>query len=967
MFPLSLYASVFNNSPIPGYFLTPATDPIILDVNEALLTSTKRKREEVIGKRLFEAFPESPDNPEGAAALRHSIETVLKTGRAHTLPTQYYPIPIFKDDGSRQFEDRYWHAVNTPIFDSGGQLICISHLTIDVTKPTLAEMALRQSEERFRSLVTTTSQIVWFADANGEMRDSPSWCSFSGQNEFEWKLNGWTQAIHPQEREKVVAEWKKCVLARKPHETVMRIRRHDGQYRWMAVRAVPIMNADGSLREWIGANQDITDTRLTQKKVQENAERLKLATDAANLGIWVWEVQQDYGVWENDRLYDMFGVPKSSAAINFSRIMSDYIHPDDREGYQAAIFRTLETGQPLRYQGRFYRRSDRALRWLEFTGLPHYDEAGRPSRIVGTAADITDKKHAEEELRAAHERLNMAMEGAGEGVWEWDYNRRTGYYSRQIKEILGYSDHEMPDEMSDWRERIHPDDRPLVDAAMRGYMGNEKLDSYACEYRVKAKNGEWKWVQARGKLIAHEPSGKPSRMVGLLSDISKRKETDEQIWRLANYDSLTGLPNRRLFKDRLTQEVLSAQRNSHALALFFIDLDRFKEVNDLSGHDVGDMLLIQAAHRIKDLVRDTDTVARLGGDEFTVILPNLHNVDHVEQIAQKMLNALAQPFSINDEQVYVSGSVGITLYPDDATTTEELISKADQAMYAAKHAGKNQFSYFTREMDEKAHRRLRLIRELHHAVHSGQMKVYYQPVVDLHDGQILKAEALVRWNHPLFGKVDPSYFIPLAEEAGMIHAIGNYVFREAAETVQRWRNQLGKPLQISINKSPIQFAARYQDQWLNYLRQLGMSPSCVAVEITEGALLHASDNVSHTLLEYRDAGIQVAIDDFGTGYSSMAYLQKFDIDYLKIDQSFTRDMTTNPGNRTIVESMVAMAHKLGLRVIAEGIETEDQVTLLRELDCDFAQGYLFSRPLPPEEFEALLARDQPVFPRPRLH
>lgn len=967
MFSHSFYELVFNSSPIGSCFFTPEADPVILAVNDAFLQATRRKREDVVGKRLFDAFPASPGWPQGLTALRHSIETVLLTRRPHALPLQHYPIPIGFPEGRQTAETRYWHAVNTPIFDTYGQMIGISHLAIEVTQQTVAEKAARPSQERLLSLLSKASHASWIADADGTMQESLSWPNFSGQQNDDWKGLGWTQAVHPRDRDDLLAAWRQCVATSTPCETEVRLCLWDGQYRRMLVRAAPILDSDGGGREWMGSGFDITDICEAEERGREHVEQLMLTGDAAKLGMWVGNVESDSGSWANDRLYDMFGIPKSESPINVSRFISEIIHPDDRAAWEDALANTRRSGKALRHQGRFYRQSDKELRWLELTVLLRHDEEDKRSWLVGIAADITEQKRTEEELRIAHELLNMAMEGAYEGVWEWDHDRQKAYYSQQFREIFGYKEAELADETTDWRSCIHPDDKPLVEAALNGDLNETRFDSYDCEFRINTKDSSWKWVRSRGKLILHESSGKPSRTIGMLSDISKRKETDEQIWRLANYDSLTGLPNRRLFKDRLIQEVMNAQRKSHALALFFIDLDRFKQVNDLSGHDVGDMLLIQAAHRIKDLVRDSDTVARLGGDEFTVILPDLHNVDHVEQIAQKVLDALAQPFSICDEQVYVSGSVGIALYPDEAATVEELISKADQAMYAAKQAGKNQFSYFTREMDEKAHRRLRLIRELHQAVRSGQMKVYYQPVVDLHDGQIIKAEALVRWDHPLFGKVDPSYFIPLAEEGGMIETIGDYVFREAAETAQRWGQQLGKPLQISINKSPIQFASRYQDQWLSYLHQLGLPPSHVAVEITEGALLHASANVSHTLLEYRDAGIQVAIDDFGTGYSSMAYLQKFDIDYLKIDQSFTRDMTTNRGNRTIVESMVAMAHKLGLRVIAEGVETEDQVALLRELECDYAQGYLFSRALPAEEFEMLLVSSKSTFSLGNLH
>src|SRR5690606_14133479 len=375
-------------------------------------------------------------------------------------------------------------------------------------------------------------------------------------------------------------------------------------------------------------------------------------------------------------------------------------------------------------------------------------------------------------------------------------------YSERVGEIIGYTPEDLCKDAHPWRTRLHAQDRIWVEASMREHLEG-RAPSYSCEYRMRDKSGNWKWIHSRGVLVERSPDGEPWRMTGLMADVTARKEADERVWQLANFDALTRLPNRRLFRDRLTHEVANAQRRNSTFALLFIDLDRFKQVNDFFGHDAGDELLVQAARRIKRCVRDADTVARLGGDEFTVILGDLHNTDHIEQLVQKLLDALAQPFSLGSEKAFLTASVGIAVYPDDARTAEELIRKADQAMYAAKTAGKNQFSYFTREMDQKAHRRLRLLQELRHAVHAGEIQVYYQPVVDLITGRIIKAEALVRWENSQLGTVNPAYFIPIAEEAGMINLIGDYVFRTAADTAKRWSDTLSVPLQVSVNKSPL--------------------------------------------------------------------------------------------------------------------------------------------------------------------
>ena len=450
-------------------------------------------------------------------------------------------------------------------------------------------------------------------------------------------------------------------------------------------------------------------------------------------------------------------------------------------------------------------------------------------------------------------------------------------------------------------------------------------------------------------------------MIGTNVDISDKKRSENEIWTRANFDPLTGLPNRNLFRDRLYHETEHSRRTDLQMALLFIDLDRFKEANDWLGHSAGDQLLQQAAERIRGSVRKSDTVARLGGDEFTVILPELDSTAHVEQIAQKILDELARPFQVRDEVVEVSGSIGITMFPDDADNPEDLIKHADQAMYVAKNSGRNQFSFFTRSMQEQATYRRALFGELRDAVRAKQLQLYLQPIISLHDGRIVKAEALVRWLHPSKGLLQPTEFIALAEETGLIHEIGDWVFRQGVIWAKRWCDAYDRHIQIGINKSPAQFMTHAKGiDWTSFLRQMGLSGKSISVEITEGLLLNASGSVEQELLQLRDAGVQVAIDDFGTGYSSMAYLKKFDVDYLKIDQSFVRDTDGSSGARTIAETIIVMAHKLGLEVIAEGVETEEQRDWLKDAGCDYAQGYLFSRPVPPMEFERMLNAPCPV-------
>lgn len=588
--------------------------------------------------------------------------------------------------------------------------------------------------------------------------------------------------------------------------------------------------------------------------------------------------------------------------------------------------------------------------YVDFVYQPIFGADGTVAGILGFGYDVTKEVRARNELRASEERFHLALEAAGDGVWDWNITAQKFALSARGRAMLGYGENDIGCALDDWLAITHPDDQDRVRSNTMACVQG-RIPFLSCEYRVRCKDGSWKWLLARGAVVHRDKTGWATRMVGTTIDISSEQET----LRRANFDTLTGLPNRNLFRDRLEHELEAARRTGKLIALMFIDLDRFKEVNDLLGHDAGDKLLRECAVRIRSCVRAADTVARLGGDEFTVILNDLDDRAHVETIAQKILQVLARPFNLNQERIHISGSIGITLHPEDGSEPEHLVRNADQAMYVAKNAGRNRFRFFTRSMQEHAWHRIRLIGELRNALPEKQLQIHFQPIVELESGRITKGEALLRWQHPEKGLLQPSEFISLAEESGLINEIGNWVFMQAAAWSKRWTDLTGSLFQISVNKSPAQFTPQKNAMnWGATLRDLGMAWNSMSVEITEGLLFNTSPSTADQLLGLRDAGIQVAIDDFGTGYSSMAYLKKFDVDYLKIDQSFVRGTTTDSSSRTIAETIIVMAHKLGLKVIAEGIETEEQCEWLMQAGCDYGQGFLFSRPVPPEQFEILL-------------
>ena len=439
-------------------------------------------------------------------------------------------------------------------------------------------------------------------------------------------------------------------------------------------------------------------------------------------------------------------------------------------------------------------------------------------------------------------------------------------------------------------------------------------------------------------------------------DITDRKLIEAEILKQANFDELTGLPNRRLFNDRLEQAIKKSKRDKSLIALLLIDLDHFKEVNDTSGHGVGDLLLVEAALRLRFCVRDYDTVARLGGDEFTVILSSLDDYSDISRVAQDIIDSISRPYLIQGREMFVSASIGIALNPDDADNACDLIKSADQAMYQAKKDGRSRYHFFTKSMQDAVDLKGRLTTDLRRALTEGQFEVYYQPIIDLGTGSVSKAEALLRWKHPQLGFVSPAVFIPLAEDTGTIHDIGYWVFMQASRQVKKLRGSLGRDFQISVNISPLQFFTAERDRihWADQLTSMELIKGSIAIEITEGLLMNNDSGITDSLLKYRDAGIQVAIDDFGTGYSALSYLKKFDIDYLKIDKSFTRNLALGAPDVALCEAIVTMAHKLGLKVIAEGVETEQQRGLLTQIGCNYGQGYLFSMPLPVDDFEQFL-------------
>lgn len=595
--------------------------------------------------------------------------------------------------------------------------------------------------------------------------------------------------------------------------------------------------------------------------------------------------------------------------------------------------------------------------WVREAAHAVRDEQGALLYYEGTIEDITTSHLAQLALVQSEERWKLALESTGDGVWDWYVQTGIEYFSRRCKEIYGFAENEIADRTDALDGRTHPDDVARMARDREAHFRGE-TETYTNEHRILCKDGRWKWVLTRGMLISRDPQGRPLRMIGTHTDISARKNAEALVWKQAHFDALTGLPNRRMLRHRLDNDILRSEQLGQKLAILFIDLDHFKEVNDTLGHDGGDLLLVQAAQRIQDCIGVNDTVARMGGDEFTVVVCDVQDAQQVEQTLQRILSTLAASFQLGTEQVFVSASLGVAMYPQNATQVEELFKHADQALYVAKGGGRNRYSFFTPALQEAAQLRARLAADLRVALVQHQFTLAYQPIVHLATGRVHKAEALLRWHHPQRGPISPAQFIPIAESTGLIIDIGEWVFRQAALQVAQWRSVYGSDFQISVNKSPVQFhrQEKARESWIEHLRSLGLTGSSIAIEITEGLLLDTNDDVTAQLLALRSAGISVSLDDFGTGYSSLTYLQKFDIDFIKIDQSFVRNLKPASTDLALCRAIILMAHDLGMQVVAEGVETPVQRDLLMAAGCDFGQGYLFARPMAAAAFEEFMRR-----------
>ena len=570
--------------------------------------------------------------------------------------------------------------------------------------------------------------------------------------------------------------------------------------------------------------------------------------------------------------------------------------------------------------------------------------------------EIANRQQAEAALRESEERYALAMRGANDGLWDWDMRTNEVYFSSRWKSMLGYGEEEISTRLSEWFSRVHPEDLERLKLDISAHIKGLS-PHFVNEHRVMHKDGAYRWMLSRGIAI-RGADDTPYRMAGSLTDTTDRKYAEEKLLQNAFYDGLTQLANRALFMENLRFAVERAKRRpEYHFAVLFLDLDRFKNVNDSLGHMMGDKLLIEIAHRIENRRRSTDTVARLGGDEFVILLDEVNEISAVTRIADELMESLAEPFDLGGHEVQITTSIGIVLSLSGYERPEDVLRDADIAMYSAKASGKACYEIFDPVMRQRILERLELETELRRALATDELEVYYQPIVSLMTHHITGFEALARWQHPKLGFLTPNQFIPLAEETGLIIPLDRFVLRKACHQMAEWHKQLpfDPPLTISVNLSGQQIVQPDLIETLKHvLEESGLEPQYLKVEITENVILQDNQLTLTVLNDIQNLGVQVQIDDFGVGYSSLNYLSQFPINALKIDQSFVSQMLDDHNQMEIIQAIVMLTHRLGVGVIAEGMETTGQMDQLKSMGCEFGQGYLVSVPLDQKASQKIL-------------
>ncbi len=823
---------------------------------------------------------------------------------------------------------------------------------------------LSDNERRWHYALDSASDGLWDWDVAGNtVFYSPTWKSMLGcrDEEIGDDFDEWRERIHPDDLNRFDEELGRHLSGRAAaFQIEHRLLHKEGTFKWILARGKTMAwgPQHNSLRI-IGTLTDITAHRELEAELLHSNELLEEAQRIGALGHWDWDVQADTLAW-SDQVCRIFGVPPQSFGANAQAFYAR-IHPHDLQQVQNAVAETLQSGVPYAIDHRILL-GDGEIRHVHEQAELIRDDAGRPLRMIGTVHDITDRKRAEEEIAEQHRFLQSVINGVADPILviDPDYNvlmmndaARVNAPDEQFEKcrkchcISHHSNTPCPeeDQPCPLKEVLETRKAAQVIHNHPSPSGGERVYELVATPLFKSDGTLRCVIETSRDITAHQV---------LLNQL---KENEGRLQHIAHHDPLTGLPNRLLFVDRLQQSIHKAKRARKLIALLFIDLDRFKEINDSFGHPTGDKLLILVAKRLQEKIREQDTIARIGGDEFTVIIDEMDRAEEAGVVAEKLLHTFKQPFEVDQRTFFLTTSIGISIYPADGRDADTLVRNADSAMYNAKDQGRNAYQYYAAEMTAHAFEHIMMETRLRTALEKDELLLHYQPQVDMRTGQPVGIEALVRWNHPEMGLIAPAKFIPLAEDTGLILPIGEWILKRACQQAQDWVSRGLCPGRISINcnLSGRQLGSElFHEAMQCILQDVGMEPNLLELEITETTVMKDTEHSALVMNGLRAIGIKLAIDDFGTGYSSLSYLKTLPISKLKIDRSFVKDIPDDTNDAAITQAIIALGNSLQLEVIAEGVETEEQSRFLLREGCHMAQGFLYSRPLPPEEFEEYL-------------
>lgn len=905
-------------------------DFLFIDINNAAARIEGISAEHVIGQRLTELFP-------GAVkfGLVDVLRRVSQTGQAELLPATLY------DNGN---ETRWRESWVYRLSDGS-----VAAIYEDVTEREEAQRAFKSVETRYRLLTECSLDGVWDWDLEADsLYLSPRWKEQLGFEDHELpnQFDTWTERLHPSDYLRVLAHLEQFI--KKPQtlwSEEFRMQHKDGTYKWTYARGTPLLDDAGEVCRLLGVHIDIDSIKSIESRLSDSEQRLSLALKAAKQGLYDLNVQTGEAI-VNAEYATMLGYdPITFEETNQAWL--ERLHPDDKERVTQTYLDYID-GHIEEYRVEFRQRTSSGdWLWILSLGcLVERDEYGAPLRMLGTHTDISEQKKAQEKIKQAAQVFSSTIEG----VTITDPDGTILEVNDAFTQITGYA-----------REEVIGKNPRILQS------GRHDSDFYGNMWQELIAKGSWKgeiWNKTKQGVIYPEiltisridsSSSEPSGYVAVFTDISDAKKSEERLDYLAHHDPLTGLPNRILFNAILEHAISRAQRNHESLAVLFIDLDRFKNINDTYGHAAGDDLLIQCTQRLKNSIRGEDRIARMGGDEFVAFLEDVGSGDNAARVVQKIINAFKDPFLVNNQKLIVTCSIGVSMYPVDGYDVSSLLRFSDTAMYLAKEDGRNSYQFYSSEMSTAAAESVFLETALRIALKENQFSLVYQPQIDLKSGSLYGLEALIRWNHPDQGVISPDSFIPFAEKVGLIKEIGAWVLTEACMQAAQWKAKGVDYKRIAVNISGRQLSSGHlADFILATIREKGLSFESLELEVTESFLMENEEQSINQLRALHDCGLTIAIDDFGTGYSSLSYLKCLPVDKLKIDRSFVRDTPEDPDDMAITEAVIALGSALGLRVIAEGIETPEQMAFLRERGCQFGQGYYYSRPLRVEEVESMI-------------